>query len=150
MAMILITHDMGVVAEAADDIVVMYAGQIVEQAPSLELFDHPEHPYTEALLGALPQIEGEGIREGRLTAIPGRPPDLQNPPPACRFAPRCPFSDREDSCTKEAAGAPGDPAGPLCSLRASRLRACPRARGGAVMSKESLLVVSDLDEALSR
>src|SRR5580765_8507692 len=101
MAMILITHDMGVVAEAADDIVVMYAGQIVEQAPLLELFDHPEHPYTEALLGALPQIEGEGIRAGRLTAIPGRPPDLQNPPPACRFAPRCPFSDREDSCTKE-------------------------------------------------
>jgi oligopeptide transport system ATP-binding protein len=100
MAMILITHDMGVVAEAADDILVMYAGQIVEQAPSLELFDHPEHPYTEALLGALPQIEGEGIREGRLTAIPGRPPDLADPPLACRFAPRCPFSDREDSCTK--------------------------------------------------
>jgi oligopeptide/dipeptide ABC transporter ATP-binding protein len=101
MAMILITHDMGVVAEAADDIVVMYAGQIVEQAASLELFDHPEHPYTEALLGALPQIEGEGIRQGRLTAIPGRPPDLSDPPPACRFAPRCPFSDREDSCAKE-------------------------------------------------
>jgi oligopeptide/dipeptide ABC transporter ATP-binding protein len=101
MAMILITHDMGVVAEAADDIVVMYAGQIVEQAPSLELFDHPEHPYTEALLGALPQIEGEGIRAGRLTAIPGRPPDLADPPTACRFAPRCPFSDREDSCAKE-------------------------------------------------
>jgi oligopeptide/dipeptide ABC transporter ATP-binding protein len=101
MAMMLITHDMGVVAEAADDILVMYAGQMVEEAPSLELFDHPEHPYTEALLGALPQIEGEGIREGRLTAIPGRPPDLQDPPPACRFAPRCPFSDREDSCTRE-------------------------------------------------
>ncbi len=101
MAMILITHDMGVVAEAADDIVVMYAGQIVEQAASLELFDHPEHPYTEALLGALPQIEGEGIREGRLTAIPGRPPDLADPPSACRFAPRCPFSDRGDSCATE-------------------------------------------------
>jgi oligopeptide/dipeptide ABC transporter ATP-binding protein len=101
MAMIVITHDMGVVAEAADDIVVMYAGQIVEQASSLDLFDHPEHPYTEALLGALPQIEGAGIREGRLTAIPGRPPDLQDPPPACRFAPRCPFSDREDSCSTE-------------------------------------------------
>ena len=95
MAMILITHDMGVVAEAADDIVVMYAGQIVEQASSLDLFDHPEHPYTEALLGALPQIEGEGIREGRLTAIPGRPPDLVDPPTACRFAPRCPYADRE-------------------------------------------------------
>ena len=101
MAMIVITHDMGVVAEAADDIVVMYAGQIVEQASSLDLFDHPEHPYTEALLGALPQIEGTGIREGRLTAIPGRPPDLADPPSACRFAPRGPFSERDDSCTKE-------------------------------------------------
>jgi peptide/nickel transport system ATP-binding protein len=98
MAMIIITHDMGVVAEAADDIVVMYAGQIVESAPTLELFDQPEHPYTEALLGALPQIEGEGIREGRLTAIPGRPPDLVDPPEACRFAPRCPYANRADSC----------------------------------------------------
>ena len=81
MAMILITHDMGVVAEAADDVVVMYAGQIVEQASALELFDRPEHPYTEALLGALPQLEGdERVREGRLTAIPGRPPDLVDPP----------------------------------------------------------------------
>ena len=99
MAMIIITHDMGVVAEAADDIAVMYAGQIVEKAGVLELFDHPEHPYTEALLGALPQIEGEGIREGRLTAIPGRPPDLVDPPPACRFAPRCPYANRNDTCT---------------------------------------------------
>ena len=101
MALIVITHDMGVVAEAADDIVVMYAGQIVEQASALDLFDHTEHPYTEALLGALPQIEGAGIREGRLTAIPGRPPDLADPPSACRFAPRCPYAEREDSCAKE-------------------------------------------------
>jgi len=99
MAMILITHDMGVVAEAADDIVVMYAGQIVEEASTLELFDHPEHPYTEALLGALPQLEGTGVREGRLTAIPGRPPDLIHPPEACRFAPRCPYANGQDSCT---------------------------------------------------
>ena len=100
MAMIIITHDMGVVAEAADDVAVMYAGQIVEQAPSLELFGNPEHPYTEALLGALPQLEGDGIREGRLTAIPGRPPDLVDPPEACRFAARCPYSD-QDSCATE-------------------------------------------------
>jgi oligopeptide/dipeptide ABC transporter ATP-binding protein len=91
MAMIIITHDMGVVAEAADDILVMYAGQIVEQAPTLELFDHPEHPYTEALLGALPHVEGEHAREERLVAIPGLPPDLVDPPPACRFAPRCDY-----------------------------------------------------------
>jgi peptide/nickel transport system ATP-binding protein len=100
MSMIIITHDMGVVAEAADDIAVMYAGQIVEQAAAEELFDHPEHPYTEALLGALPQLEGDGVREGRLTAIPGRPPDLLNPPAACRFGPRCPYAG-SDSCTRE-------------------------------------------------
>jgi oligopeptide/dipeptide ABC transporter ATP-binding protein len=98
MAMIIITHDMGVVAEAADEIAVMYAGQMVERAGVLDLFDNPEHPYTEALLGALPQIEGEGIREGRLTAIPGRPPDLVDPPDACRFAPRCPYASPNDSC----------------------------------------------------
>jgi oligopeptide/dipeptide ABC transporter ATP-binding protein len=99
MAMIVITHDMGVVAEVADDVVVMYAGQVVEQAPADELFDHPEHPYTEALLSALPQMEDEGVRDGRLTTIPGRPPDLVDPPPACRFAPRCPYADLGDSCT---------------------------------------------------
>ena len=75
MSMIIITHDMGVVAEAADDIVVMYAGQIVEQASTLDLFDHPEHPYTEALLGALPQLEGANIR--------ARPAD-RDPGPAAR------------------------------------------------------------------
>jgi oligopeptide/dipeptide ABC transporter ATP-binding protein len=99
MSMIIITHDMGVVAEAADDILVMYAGQIVEQATTLDLFDNPEHPYTEALLGALPQLEGEGVREGRLTAIPGRPPDLIDPPEACRFAARCRYAGG-DSCTE--------------------------------------------------
>jgi oligopeptide transport system ATP-binding protein len=100
MAMILITHDMGVVAEVCDEVAIMYAGQIVEQATALELFDHPEHPYTVALLGALPQFEGDEheIRESRLTAIPGRPPDLINPPEACRFAARCPYRDRGDDC----------------------------------------------------
>ena len=101
MAMILITHDMGVVAETADDVMIMYAGQIVEQASGFELFDNPEHPYTEAMLGALPQLEGDEreIREGRLIAIPGRPPDLVNPPEACRFAARCPYADYNDTCS---------------------------------------------------
>jgi oligopeptide transport system ATP-binding protein len=101
MAMILITHDMGVVAEVCDEIAIMYAGQIVEQSTAYQLFDSPEHPYTEALLGALPHFEGDehDIREGRLTAIPGRPPDLINPPEACRFAARCPYAHYEDSCT---------------------------------------------------
>jgi oligopeptide/dipeptide ABC transporter ATP-binding protein len=101
MAMIIITHDMGVVAETADNIAVMYAGQIVEYASAFDLFDHPEHPYTEALLAALPQLEGEGIREGRLTAIPGLPPSLIEPPVGCRFAPRCPYADGPDSCASE-------------------------------------------------
>ena len=99
MAMIVITHDMGVVAEAADEVLVMYAGQVVEQAPVLELFDHPEHPYTEALLGALPQIEDPGVRHRRLTAIPGRPPDLLDPPETCRFAARCKYAGG-DACTQ--------------------------------------------------
>jgi oligopeptide/dipeptide ABC transporter ATP-binding protein len=89
---------MGVVAEVADEVAVMYAGQIVEQASGLDLFDRPEHPYTEALLGALPELEGEGVREGRLVAIAGRPPDLIDPPEACRFAARCPYAGPHDTC----------------------------------------------------
>jgi oligopeptide/dipeptide ABC transporter ATP-binding protein len=100
MGMIMITHDMGVVAETADDVAVMYAGQIVEHASTQDLFDQPEHPYTEALLGALPQIEGENVRFGRLQSIPGRPPDLIAPPEGCRFAPRCPYRDLGDGCAE--------------------------------------------------
>jgi oligopeptide/dipeptide ABC transporter ATP-binding protein len=98
MAMIIITHDMGVVAETAEDVAVMYAGQVVEHAPAVDLFDNPEHPYTEALLGALPNIEEGEARAQRLTTIPGRPPDLIEPPPACRFAPRCRYADLGDTC----------------------------------------------------
>jgi oligopeptide/dipeptide ABC transporter ATP-binding protein len=102
MAMIIITHDMGVVAQVAHDVVVMYAGQIVEQASVQELFDRPEHPYTEALLGALPQTERPDVRHAPLTAIPGQPPDLVFPPPACRFAERCPHAKCGDSCATRA------------------------------------------------
>jgi oligopeptide/dipeptide ABC transporter ATP-binding protein len=98
MAMIVITHDMGVIAEVADHVVVMYAGQVVEHAPVTELFARPEHPYTEALLGALPQLEDGTARTGRLTAIPGRPPDLLFPPEGCRFAARCPYANEADGC----------------------------------------------------
>ena len=101
MGMIIITHDMGVVAETADEVAVMYAGQFVEQAETQELFDRPEHPYTEALLGALPQLEGENIRQGRLRSIPGRPPDLIAPPRGCRFAPRCPHANLQDGCANQ-------------------------------------------------
>jgi len=101
MAMILITHNMGVVAESADDVAVMYAGQIVEQASARELFRRPEHPYTEALLAALPDPDDPRARERRLAAIPGRPPDLIDPPQACRFAARCPYAGCGDSCALE-------------------------------------------------
>jgi oligopeptide transport system ATP-binding protein len=101
MAMILITHNMGVVAESADHVAVMYAGQIVEQAPARELFRRPEHPYTEALLAALPDPDDPLARERRLAAIPGRPPDLIDPPQACRFAARCPYAGCGDSCALE-------------------------------------------------
>jgi oligopeptide/dipeptide ABC transporter ATP-binding protein len=100
MAMIIITHDMGVVAEVSDDVAVMYAGQIVEQASVLDLFDNPEHPYTEALLGALPHMDADDVREGRLTAIPGRPPNLVDPPDRCRFLPRCRYANDSDACAR--------------------------------------------------
>jgi oligopeptide/dipeptide ABC transporter ATP-binding protein len=99
MAMIMITHNMGVVAETADDIAVMYAGQIVEEATAQDLFDRPEHPYTEALLGALPKLDEPDARNGRLASIPGRPPDLLYPPEACRFAPRCKYAGSDDCTT---------------------------------------------------
>jgi oligopeptide/dipeptide ABC transporter ATP-binding protein len=98
MAMILITHNMGVVAESADEVAVMYAGQFVEQAPAHELFGTPEHPYTEALLAALPDLDDAHARDRRLAAIPGRPPDLIDPPSGCRFAARCAYAGCGDGC----------------------------------------------------
>jgi oligopeptide/dipeptide ABC transporter ATP-binding protein len=98
MAMIIITHDMGVVAEVADRVAVMYAGQVIETADVVEIFERPEHPYTEALLGALPPLEGVGLRHGRLTAIPGQPPSMIEPVAGCRFAPRCPHAGLADGC----------------------------------------------------
>ena len=87
MAVLLITHDMGVVAGRADRVEVMYAGRIVETAPTVELFTHMHHPYTQALLGSIPLLTQD--RDQRLFSIPGIPPDLTSPPPGCRFAPRC-------------------------------------------------------------
>ena len=89
-AIVLITHDMGVVAENADRVVVMYAGRKVEEAPAAELFDRPGHPYTEGLLGSIPHLgeAGSGGRQ-RLNEIKGLVPSLFNLPPGCAFAPRC-------------------------------------------------------------
>ena len=90
MAMILVTHDLGVVAGRADDIAVMYAGQIVEKAPTAKLFGNVRMPYTQALLRSIPKLDQP--RESKLQAIAGRPPQLVDPPAGCRFAPRCPYA----------------------------------------------------------
>ena len=87
MAMILITHDMGVIAGRSDKVVVMYAGQVVEQAETFDLFDHRRHPYTEALLSSIPRLDHSPRRP--LYSIPGLPPDLTKEMVGCRFAPRC-------------------------------------------------------------
>ena len=87
-AIILITHDLGVVAEVCDEVAVMYAGEIVERAPVDELFANPQHPYTVGLLGSIPRLDR---RAAHLATIEGMVPNMTNPPPGCRFAPRCPF-----------------------------------------------------------
>ena len=93
MAMVLISHDLGVVAENVDCVCVMYAGRLVEEAPSGRVFDRPRHPYTRGLLAALPALEGP---RRRLVAIPGTVPEPWNLPRGCAFAPRC--AEAEDSC----------------------------------------------------
>jgi peptide/nickel transport system ATP-binding protein len=87
-AIIMITHDLGVVAEIADDVVVMYAANVVEQAEVHDLFHRPQHPYTWGLMGSLPRLDAD---VERLTQIPGQPPSLLRPPNGCRFHPRCPY-----------------------------------------------------------
>ena len=87
-AIIMITHDLGVVAETADDVVVMYAAKVVEKAPVAEIFNRPRMPYTWGLLGSLPRLDTD---VDRLVQIPGQPPSLLTPPRGCRFHPRCPY-----------------------------------------------------------
>jgi peptide/nickel transport system ATP-binding protein len=89
MAIVIITHDLGVVAEMADDIAVMYAGRIIETASAQLLFAGPEHPYTWGLLGSIPTLEGP--REEQLVPIAGTPPSLIRLPSGCHFHPRCPY-----------------------------------------------------------
>src|SRR5690242_3416112 len=104
MAMIIITHDLGVVAGRTDEIAVMYAGRIVERAPTRQLFARPRMPYTEALLRAIPRLDHDS--HTRLLAIGGRPPDLVDPPPGCRFAPRC--EHVQERCRREEPPLGGD------------------------------------------
>jgi oligopeptide/dipeptide ABC transporter ATP-binding protein len=89
MSVIFITHDLGVIAEICDDVVVMYAGQVVENAPVLALFESPKHPYTKGLLASIPKLETK--RKSRLSIIEGRVPSLDELPKGCRFSNRCPY-----------------------------------------------------------
>jgi len=96
-AIILITHDLGVIAELADDVIVMYAGQVVERCAVPRLFAEPQHPYTVGLLGSIPRLD---LEQERLAAIEGFVPDAAAMPEGCRFHPRCPFS--VEKCRREA------------------------------------------------
>ncbi len=97
MSVILVTHDLGVVAGHTDDIAVMYGGRLVEKAPTRELFANMKMPYTKSLMRSIPKLDDPS--HTRLLTIPGRPPDLVNPPPGCRFAPRCAYSRAK--CTEQ-------------------------------------------------
>ena len=123
-AIVLITHDLGVVAEMCDEVAVMYAGRIVERAPVDDLFARPQHPYTWGLLASLP---GRNLAGERLHQIAGAPPSLRTPPPGCRFAPRC---------THALAACPADPPPALAPAGDGAFVAChldpaTRARLGA-------------------
>ncbi|MGN7869235.1 oligopeptide/dipeptide ABC transporter ATP-binding protein [Paracoccus sp. 22332] len=110
MAMILITHDLGVVAGACERVAVMYGGRIRELGPVGPVFADPAHPYTQGLLSAVPRID---VRDAELAVIPGQPPDMSRPPPGCAFQPRCAY--RRDAC---------DDRPPLAPFAPDRWRAC--------------------------
>jgi peptide/nickel transport system ATP-binding protein len=99
MAVMLITHAMGVVAETAQRVVVMYAGNVIEEAPVEEIFRSPRHPYTRGLINSIPRIDASDVATRRLDAIPGTVPSLLEPKPGCRFAARCPRV--QDDCLPE-------------------------------------------------
>jgi oligopeptide/dipeptide ABC transporter ATP-binding protein len=124
MSVILITHDMGVIAEFARRVMVMYAGRVVETSPVAELFRRPVHPYTEGLLSAIPKLDGD-VR--RLPTIPGSIPDPTAIVPGCRYNPRCPIA--QDACRRDAPALL--PAGPereaRCPPRVAALIAAPEA-----------------------
>jgi oligopeptide/dipeptide ABC transporter ATP-binding protein len=92
LSMLLISHDLGVVAETADRVAVMYAGQIVEEAPVREIFASPKHPYTEGLLNSVPRLTAEGLLQKRLRTIEGNVPNLLRLPSGCSFRPRCDYA----------------------------------------------------------
>jgi len=155
MAVILVTHDLGVIAGRADRAAVMYAGQVVETTSTGRLFANPRHPYTEALFGALPEKAAGGSQ--RLYSIPGRPPDLTSPPPACRFAARCRYA--QDTCRQNEPPLEGDsrdhlyrcffPVGPAhepeaaAELKVAEVAHARRARAEAPQDGDGVLLRAD-------
>jgi peptide/nickel transport system ATP-binding protein len=99
LSLIMVTHDLGMVAETCDDMLVMYGGRVAEYASSDAIFNNPQHPYTQRLLEAFPDVEEPG---STLASIPGNPPRLDDLPPGCRFEPRCECQWREAICTQQA------------------------------------------------
>ncbi len=121
MAILIITHDLGVVAEMADDIAVMYAGRIVETASAEAVFSKPEHPYTWGLLKSIPRLESD--RAEALVPIPGTPPSLINPPSGCHFHPRCPYAQPDHArIDPELVSVPDDPSHFVACLLAAEDR----------------------------
>ena len=127
-AVILITHDLGVVAETCQRVIVMYAGRKIEEAPILELFDRPAHPYTRGLMASIPRYGGGRARKRRLAEIPGIVPSLREPIEGCAFAPRCPYA--VERCRVEA------PAAAARSATA-HVAACHRRRGRCMADRRS-------------
>ncbi len=151
MATLLVTHDMGVVAGRSKRINVMYAGRIVEQASSEELFTSMRHPYTQALLGSIPRLESDATKP--LLSIPGLPPDLTNPPQGCRFAARCQFATEQ--CLAEEPPLDGDadhkfacwhPVDGPAVITAPVLPAQPAAAAGAALTQQQRHSVSVVSE----
>ena len=137
-AIVLITHDLGVVAEVTDDIAVMYAGRIVEQGPKEAIFAAPQHPYTWGLLQSIPRLDLP--RGEALTPIPGRPPSLILRPAGCAFHPRCPFADPVCSAAVPApTGPPGQPDHrAACTIPPARRDAVWQARCGGAAPEAAL------------
>jgi oligopeptide/dipeptide ABC transporter ATP-binding protein len=133
MSMILVSHDLAVITEVCDRIVVMYGGQIVEQGDSATIIAEPRHPYTRALLEALPQ----GGERGKLHSIPGAPPSLLSPPSGCRFAPRCPLVT-DDCKSWETKLLEAEPSSTSGSPHLSRCLRHEELRGSSVWASDSV------------
>jgi peptide/nickel transport system ATP-binding protein len=131
MAVIMITHDLGVVAELADEVAVMYAGRVVERGTTATIFDEPQHPYTWGLLRSIPRMSS--ARDEELVPISGRPPSLINPPSGCSFHPRCPYvQPRHREIEPELVGASGPGHRVACLLaEPTRQRLWAQLRQGA-------------------